>query len=229
MGTRGGRGWVGSLRVLLLATIAVPAWATATTTLITFDDAGLVDGVYDRTSYVTNQFAGLGVSFTSAIALVSDIGLNAEEAPPRSASTVLSAASLLNAVYQDDPSLPQFGPFTARFSGPLPTAVGAYFTYEAPVHVSFFDADGFLLGEVDGGFASNLLSSSINAPNEFLEFRSSGGIGALRIDGSGFFVLDDLTFTRESLNSVPEPSSLALFALGLAGLCRRCCCGRQSG
>jgi hypothetical protein len=213
--------WKQACVLAVAAGIALPA---AGTTTITFDNAGLLDGLYAPGEYVSNQYAGLGVAFTSAIALVSQIGLAAEEAPPHSGDTVLSAASLLNEYFPDDPNLPQFGPLTAIFAGTLPTAVGAHFTYEGRVHLSFFDLAGDMLGYLDSRFSSNLVSSG-ESPNELLEFRSSDGIASVQVVGQGFFVLDDLTFSRDEPTTVPEPSTLALGALGalagVAGLSRR--------
>lgn len=207
-------------RACVLAVVAGLAMPVGAKTKITFDGVDLPDGLFTPGKYVTDQYAGLGVTFTSALALVSGIGLNDDEAPPHSGDTVLSAASLLN-MLDPDASLPQFGPLTTTFSGSLPTVVGAYFTYEAPLFLSFFDAAGGLLGGVDSRFASNLGSSG-NAPNELLEFRAGGGIGSFQIEGDGFFVLDDLTFSREvPVTGVPEPGTLLLVAAGVVGLARR--------
>jgi hypothetical protein len=193
------------LAVLLLA---MPLAATATT-MLDFEDLG--DGVAPGLSYH-------GVSFSNAVTLTVGISLNEFEFPPHSGDVVVS----------DDG-----GPIELVFAAPV-TSVFGYFTYSSTLTFQAFDAFNALIGSEVSAFTSNIALSgdSGSAPNEVLGFSSSNGIGRVWITGDssgGSFTLDDLTFESvRPLNGVPEPSTLALLAVGWVVLRRRCC-ERQLG
>jgi len=152
---------------------------------------------------VTQQYAGAGVSFQNATALTAGFSLNEGEFPPRSGQNVL---------FDDG------GGMTIMFS-PGVFDVGGYFTYVVPLTLHAYDGGGALLGSLASAFQSNLAVSGDpgSSPNEFLELATTRQIARLTISGDpggSSFVLDDLTISR----ALPEPSSLALIALGMFGL-----------
>lgn len=148
---------------------------------------------------VTNQYAGLGVTFSNAIAYTAGISLNEVDFPPHSGLNVVSDNG---------------GPMGVTFSAPQAN-VSAYFTYTVPLTLSFYDALNNLEGTVNSAFSSNFVSSG-NPPNEFLSFAWVSGISEVVITGDpsgSSFVMDDLTFTP-----VPEPATLFLLLSGLLGI-----------
>lgn len=151
---------------------------------------------------VTTQYAGLGVTFTNATALTAGISLNEFEFPPHSGS---------NVVFDDG------GPMNLTFSTPM-LSVGAYFTYLAPLTLTFYDNLNNLKGTVNSAFSSNLALSGDpgSNPNEFLSFAWAAGISSIVITGDPggtSFVMDDLTATP-----VPEPVTLLLLGSGVLGM-----------
>ena len=155
------------------------------------------EGLTDSTS-VTNQYAGLGVSFLNATVLQAGVSLNETEFPP---------ASGVNVVFDDG------GAITILFAQPV-SQVAAFLTYSVAVTLTGFDVLDNPFGFVSSAFAENFASSG-NSPNEKLELFFSSGITRITILGSstgGSFVLDDLTFAG---GLMPEPQSLLLAAFAL--------------
>lgn len=149
---------------------------------------------------VTNQFSGLGVTFTNATVLTAGISLNEIEFPPHSGD---------NVVFDDG------GAMTGIFSQPV-IEVGGSFTYGVPITLTAFDALNNQVGSVTSSFTENFVSSG-NPPNEFLQVVFASGIARVTITGDnlgGSFVMDDFTFTPAQ-QPIPEPSTYLLMLTGL--------------
>lgn len=152
---------------------------------------------------VNSQYAGL--TFSNAVALTAGVSLNEFDFPPRSGVNVLS----------DDGR-----PIEIAFASPV-LSFGAFFTYAAPVTITAFDAGHNAIATVTSALSSNLAFDPGSTPNEYLEVIALGGIWALSISGdafSGSFVLDDVLITAPEMTAVPEPGTLSLILLGIAGL-----------
>jgi len=154
---------------------------------------------------VTNQYAG--VTFQNALALTAGLSLNEFEFPP---------VSGVNVVFDDG------GAILLNFLTPV-SSVGGFFTYSTGLNFLAFDTAGVEIASVSSAFNTNLALSGDagSTPNEFLQLISAGGIASASISGDPFggsFTLDDLTFRPIAVNSVSEPASLALVALGLGAL-----------
>ena len=158
------------------------------------------EGPSDLTA-LTNEYTG--VIFSNATAITAGMTLNESEFPPHSGT---------NVVFADG------GEMTIAFTTPV-TNVGAYFTYEGLLTLSFYDSLDNLEGTLNSAFSSNFVSSG-NPPNEFLSFASASGISKAIILGDptgASFVMDDLTLNPLS-TAVPEPSTLLLLAGGFWGI-----------
>jgi hypothetical protein len=78
------------------------------------------------------------------------------------------------------------------------------------MHVQFFDMNDILIDTMQAD------DSGLFSWEDFYGFESkSGAIGRVVFADVGYMVLDDVTF--EGPAAVPEPGSIALFGLGLAG------------
>jgi hypothetical protein len=185
---------VSTIVVLCLIQIGFAPLVPATT--INFDSLS-------DSQAVTNQFAGLGVTFSRTVALTAGVSLNELDFPPHSGQ---------NAVTNLD------GDMIIAFSQPTASVQG-FFTYTQPITMMSFDANALLLGSVSSkaGCMTNIASAaSLSCPsNEALGFGGNNNIKQVVIGGA--FVMDDLSF-ETGTQIVPETTSVSLMALGLAVL-----------
>jgi len=170
---------------------------------------------------VTNQYAGLGVTFQNATAGVipPDGTLNEIDFPPTSGTTLIT-----NEIDLDNDGFPDVtGPMTITFT-PYPYLnVGGYFTYADfgqsgdPLTLSAFGP-----GDPLNPLATLTLFENLGSP-QLLSFSGIGPISSLLASGGqgSNFTLDNFTFTGRFApggSLVPEPSSLIFLTLGLAAL-----------
>lgn len=180
-----------------LATLALASLVSSPAEAITID----FDSLSDQES-VTNQFIGLGATFTNTVAARAGFSLNEIEFPPRSGDLAVLDAG---------------GAIGIQFPVPV-TEVHGFFTYATQLTMTAFDAGNVILGSVSSTYSSNAALSGTpgSSPNELLSLGFASGIARVTITGNpngGSFVLDDLSFAL-----VPEPSTALLLALGLLGV-----------
>lgn len=107
-----------------------------------------------------------------------------------------------------------------RFIGSLPTYVSMYVSavLEQAVYLYAYSSDGLVSQHQTARWAGTEENSTPYVPNQYVSFESSAGISSITIEA--FYglrvgpIIDDLTY---EYTSVPEPSSLTLFGLGLLG------------
>ncbi len=144
---------------------------------------------------VTNQYISDGVSFNNAISLTAGFSLNEFDFPPHSGNVAIGD---------------NFKPLELSFSSAA-NKISGYFTYGSQLTFSAYDSLGGLIGEfINAGFDNFGMSELIEL--DFID------VSSLVITGEwdGSFILDDLSFEVSS-GSVPEPSTLVLFSLGIIG------------
>ena len=138
---------------------------------------------YLDSSILTNEYSGF--TYSSALVLTSSISLNEFDFPPRSgANVVMDYGAPLTVLFPD---------LFHRFDG--------YFTYGAPLSLSFFDENGQLVGQTLSAFGNNIgtAGEAGSTPNEHLSYTNAGGFRSMSVSGGpdGYtFVGDDFTFTQ---------------------------------
>jgi hypothetical protein len=112
----------------------------------------------------------------------------------------------------------------AAFSGPT-FELGAFFGNDQPwgwdyttTTLSVFGADANFLGSVSVDTNSN------TSVDQFIGLRSDVAFHSARFENNGStfaVVLDDISFGSEPLPEVPEPATIGLLGMGIAGLAAR--------
>jgi hypothetical protein len=153
-------------------------------------------------TWVTGQYATLGVTFAGGIISEAGSTLFEDEFPPLSGTKVLVTEQRSLTVTLSDAA----------------QQVQGYFTYTAPLTIDTYDTAGVLLGSVSSLFSCNaaLIGDVGSSPNEAFTFSSPAGISSIVVSagaGQGFFTLDDL-----SIVVVPEASPLVLCGISVLGL-----------
>lgn len=207
------------LALSLFSSVLFAAPQVSSAAILTFE--GLLD-----LEVVTNQFAGQNAEFTNATAAITFSGggsLNEFLFPPVSGETVIG-----NDFDTDSDGFPDStGPMGITFISYPVESVSAYFTY------ADFNLTGDLLtlwafGPLDplNPISTLTLSENIGG-STLLRFSGIGPIASLYIFGGtgSYFTVDDLDvgnrFVSPGSTVVPEPSTFALFALGLAAIVKR--------
>jgi hypothetical protein len=171
-----------------LGAILLTSTLSAEATLLDFEDAPDLTAIGDL-------YNSSGVTFANAIALTAGFSLNEFDYPPSSGVVAVG----------DD-----FAPIEIAFSG-LANDISAYFTYASQLTFLAYDAVGGLIGTYVHPGVDNLGSTEL-IPLAFSD------ISALTIAGEwdGSYIMDDLSFSLSPIASTPNPSTLALFAVGIA-------------
>ena len=154
---------------------------------------------FDDSTPITDQYSGLGVTFSGATILTAGISLNEFEFPPSSG---------VNVLFDDG------GPINISFSDPV-QAFESYFTYAVPLTLEFFDSSDASVATITSAYSSNMALSGDpgSSPNELLGLTYLPGIAKITITGD----LSGASFTMEDLTAtpVPIPGSLWHFLSGL--------------
>lgn len=130
----------------------------------------------DRFTFVTDQFAEVGVTFKNAVAIEPSNPMY----PPKSGNRVLIGA-------------PSSGWLSATFHQPV-AWVGAYITGSRSVLMSAFDAADRLLAKIELP-AANLANGENEMPPNYPMLLKAEGIASIRVHCvGGQFTLDDFSY-----------------------------------
>jgi hypothetical protein len=183
--------------ILTIGLLAIPPASNAAPVIVDFE------GFADNTA-LSNQIAGL--TFTNATVLRAGATLNEFDFPPFSGASVAYDLG---------------GNLTVDFAS-LVYSVSARITYVTRVTLTAFDAGLAAVATANTVFTNNTATGGNvgSAPNELITVSWASGISRVRFTGSpdgGSFVIDNLTYDTGAA-SVPEPATLGLLGLGLAGI-----------
>ena len=177
---------------MFAACVLAPAQATAGIIVINFDDVTAPALFINQNTQLTNQYSSLGVTFTSPPTQDANEILNSSTfTVPAAATSPNLLASLGSRIIEGFFSVPVY-------------SVGALIGISAGQDtLNIYDA-------------SNNLISSILGDDVFVSLSSATPISRFTVvaTNSDTPAIDNLTFDA----SVPEPATIALMCLGLAGI-----------
>jgi hypothetical protein len=187
-------------RFLAAAPLLLAALAPAQATVLTFEDLDPSPASYDVMPASYNGFSFAGWYF----------------GPDTFYTPASGAIDLFTDYYEGDPDV-----FAPSYSPAIKSAEkfyfdGAWFSGYSGVSFAFYSDGKFV-----GGSPQSLPDADSDIPYGpiFLASGYAGLIDEVRVSGvQGYFALDDFTYHRDAVVSVPEPSALMLAVLGLGGL-----------
>jgi hypothetical protein len=159
---------------------------------------------YAQGTTITNQYAGLGVSFSGGAQMLVSPNYNFSDYPPHSGSGVI-----YNGV---GPSI------RADAIGGSWANVGVFATSASAFYMDVYNSSNILLATVST--PANTVSQGGPA-NAFLNYAGPGIAYAIFHDSGNAFVLDDFTFTQASTSGSAVPdggSTAALLGMAFTGI-----------
>jgi hypothetical protein len=205
-----------SRAVALFLGIAVMSSAALPANAVVIDFNALTIG-----DVVTNQFTNVGAVFAPSggnPALVVDIMADATIGGP-DLTGLLAGTQGLRII--DSPTFSEF--LNITFVDPLDQVSAAFVTSVSFTYISDSAVSGAIRAfDAGGALLDSALSAVGSQPgNQAFETLtvSAGDIRRIEIDGFADVIIDTITFDDpQGVVNVPEPGSLAILGLGLAGL-----------
>jgi len=179
-----------SSKLGLFLTLATLTFSSiASATIIDFDD--YKNNSSGNGELIGTEYSDLGVEF-STTGLALNIGATVGSGP--------------NSLGADASSTNDFdGDIIIQFLNNSYVTDLAFTIFNTPFSASAFDVNGKLLSTLSGGSFTSTFDFS--------------GFDVSRVEISGaFYAIDDVSFGKLISASVPEPSTLALLALGIVGI-----------
>ncbi len=176
---------------MLLTAAVLPTPASAD---IVIDFEGLA-----ASTIITNQYLGLGASFTAPEATILTLGGSLNPAfPPFSG---------INVIFD---TTGQGGSIRIDAAGPEWTMAGGYVTGNLVVMITAYDSMGNSLGSSSTQGPNYIGAGTGFAPNEFISVSAPNIAYIEFMDGGNTYTVDDFTF-----QPIPAPGALLLGAMGL--------------
>jgi hypothetical protein len=167
------------------------------TKLVSFSSPSLSQG-----TVVTNQFAGQGLNFSN----LSGAGVHANGCGVNTWNNYTGFSGAFLHTYSAKCTFTNtLDIFSMKFDGDVSAASFALYSYGTNAVMAY--NNGVLVDSYASSFGVNDFVTFSNAAFDELRFRSEAG---------NYLIVDSVAY--QNAKAVPEPASLALFGLGIAGL-----------